>query len=242
MENKKLTIQDVLSTIKEKRYQLDFTVDIPDEMKSNPEVIFCILEHGNVKFDKLPDAAKNDRQILKLIALKNSYEFENFPDWAKDDEEIATIAVEKSYNSFENASLRLRSDRALVIKALTSQCSYDTINHVGTEELKNDIEILKLAVRGHEQAFGYIPEKWRSNKELIDIVLSGKVNSSSFKHFPAEYKDNREIAIKFLNDDAGCFQYLSDRLRDDKQFCQYRSEVCIWNMHQKDFGMTRMLS
>ena len=217
MENKKLTIQDVLSTIKEKRYQLDFTVDIPDEMKSNPEVIFCILEHGNVKFDKLPDAAKNDRQILKLIALKNSYEFENFPDWAKDDEEIATIAVENSYNSFENASLRLRSDRALVIKAFTSQCSYDTINHVGTEELKNDIEILKLAVRGHKQAFGYIPEKWRSNKELIDIVLSGKGNSSSFKLFPAEYKDNREIAIKVLNDDGNCFQCLSERLRDDKE-------------------------
>lgn len=217
MENKKLTIQDVLSTIKEKRYQLDFTVDIPDEMKSNPEVIFCILEHGRVDFDELPDAAKNDREILKQIAAKNSSDFENFPDWAKDDEEIATIAVENSYNSFENASLRLRSDRALVIKAFTSQCSYDTINHVGTEELKNDIEILKLAVRGHEQAFGYIPEKWRSNKELIDIVLSGKVNSSSFEHFPAEYKDNREIAIKVLNDDAGCFQYLSVRLRDDKE-------------------------
>ena len=45
MENKKFTIQDVLSTIKEKRYQLDFTVDIPDEMKSNPEVIFLIIKN-----------------------------------------------------------------------------------------------------------------------------------------------------------------------------------------------------
>jgi len=229
MENKKLTIQDVLSTIKEKGYQLDFTFDIPDEMKSNPEVISCILKHEAVGFDELPDAAKNDREILKQIAAENSSDFENFPDWAKDDEEIATIAVENSYNSFENASLRLRSDRALVIKAFTSQCSSDTINHVGTEELKNDIEILKLAVRGHEQAFGNIPEKWRSNKELIDIVLTGKVNSSSFEHFPAEYKDNREIAIKVLNDDGGCFQYLSERLRDDKELAILSVKKDTWS-------------
>ena len=224
MENKKLTIQDVLSTIKEKRYQLDFTVDIPDEMKSNPEVIFCILEHGRFNFDELPDAAKNDREILKQIAVKNSSEFENFPDWAKDDNEIVIKAISKSSDTFEFASEKLRADRDIVILALKSWylgqegIFSNNLQYVSSEVLKNDKEILKIAVSGHEQAFHYVPEKWRTDKELLDILLLKKVTATySFEHFPAEYKDNREIAIKVLNDDAGCFQYLSDRLRDDKE-------------------------
>ncbi len=68
MENKKLTIQDVLSTIKEKRYQLDFTVDIPDEMKSNPEVIFCILEGEH------PDVATSYFNIGQVWNKKGEYD------------------------------------------------------------------------------------------------------------------------------------------------------------------------
>jgi tetratricopeptide (TPR) repeat protein len=105
----------------------------------------------------------------------------------------------------------------VVIAAFTAQSSYDTIKYVASEELQNDIEILKLAVKGHNDAFGHIPENWRTNKELIELVLAGEVSSSSFEHFPIEYRDNEEIAKKVVGDDAGCFRYLSERLRNNKE-------------------------
>ena len=85
------------------------------------------------------------------------------------------------------------------------------------EVLQNDLDILKLAVKGHSQAFEYIPDQWKSNPELIDILLNLKISSSSFKHLPVEFRDNKDIAIKAIDDDAGCFEYLTDRLRDDEE-------------------------
>lgn len=217
MENKTKTLAEVLDLIKEKRYQLDFDMDVPDEYKGNTEVIRCILENGNLDFEKLPDTAKNDKQLLTLIAKENSYEFENFPVWAKDDKDIVLAAISESYDAFKHTSERLRGEREVVIAAFTAQSSYDTIKYVASEELQNDIEILKLAVKGHNQAFRYIPENWRTNKELIELVLAGEVSSSSFEHFPLEYRDNEEIAKKVVGDDAGCFQYLSERLKNNKE-------------------------
>ena len=217
MDNKTKTLTEVLTLIKEKGYQLDFDIDVPDELKGNTDVIKCILEYGNLDFEKLPDAVKNQKQLLTLIAEEKSYEFENFPDWAKDDKDIVLTAISKSYNAFEHASERLRSEREVVIAAFTAQSTYNTIQFVASEELQNDVGILKLAVKGHNQAFGYIPEKWRTNKELIELVLAGEVSSSSFEHFPIEYRDNYEIAKKVVGDDAGCYQYLSDRLKNNKE-------------------------
>jgi tetratricopeptide (TPR) repeat protein len=217
MENKRKSMKEVLNLIKEKSYELDFDIDVPDELKGNTDVIKCILEYGNLDFEKLPDAVKNQKQLLTLIAEEKSYEFENFPDWAKDDKDIVLTAISKSYNAFEHASERLRSEREVVIAAFTAQSTYNTIQFVASEELQNDVDILKLAIKSHNQAFGYIPEKWRTNKELIELVLAGEVSSSSFELFPLEYRDNEEIAKKVVRDEAGCFQYLSERLRNNKE-------------------------
>lgn len=87
--------------------------------------------------------------------------------------DIVLAAISESYDAFKHTSERLRGEREVVIAAFTAQSSYDTIKYVASEELQNDIEILKLAVKGHNQAFGYIPENWRTNKELIELVLAG---------------------------------------------------------------------
>jgi hypothetical protein len=78
MESKAVTISEVLTLIKEKGYQLDFDVDIPNEFKGNREVIASIIEHGSLNFDKLPESARNDKQLLMLkMKYLNFIEFIN---------------------------------------------------------------------------------------------------------------------------------------------------------------------
>ena len=217
MDNKTKTLTEVLTLIKEKGYQLDFDIDVPDEFKGNTEVLASIMEHGNLDFDKLPESARNDRQVLILIANKSSVEFSNFPEWAKDDKEIVKSLSYFNGIRFENISERLRADREIVLLGLSGDSS-NNLEHVTSEELKNDKEILKIAVSGHSQALHWVPEKWRHDKELLDIILSKKVDATySFEHFPPEYRDNEDIAKKVVGDDAGCFKYLSERLRNNKE-------------------------
>lgn len=217
MDNKTKILTEVLTLIKEKGYQLDIDIDVPDEFKGNTEVLASIMEHGSLDFDKLPESARNDRQVLILIANKSSGEFSNFPEWAKDDKEIVKSLSDFGWGVFENISERLRADREIVLLGLSGDSS-NNLEHVTSEELKNDKEILKIAVSGHSQALHWVPEKWRHDKELLDIILSKKVDATySFEHFPPEYRDNEDIAKKVVGDDAGCFQYLSERLRNNKE-------------------------
>jgi hypothetical protein len=211
------TLHEIIDIIKEKGYALNFLIDIPESYQDNIEVIKAIIENGGLDYESLPISAKENKEILKLIIEDNGYYFKKFPEWAKDDEDIVLIAVSNHSNTFEHVSERLRKNRDIVLTALTKEPTFDTIKYVADQELQNDLDILKLAVKGHSQAFEYIPDQWKSNPELIDIILNLKISSSSFKHLPVEYRDNKDIAIKAINDDGGCFEYLTDRLRDDEE-------------------------
>jgi hypothetical protein len=109
----------------------------------------------------------------------------------------------------------LRADREIVLKALMP--GTNNLEHVSTD-LKNDLEVLKIAVSHHNQALHWVPEQHRSNKELLDIILSNELTGTyCFEHFPDEYRDNEAIAKKAVSDDAGCFRYISERLRKTKE-------------------------
>jgi hypothetical protein len=217
MSNTENSLQETINLIKEKRYTLNYLSDIPEHLQDDSEVIKAIIEHGSLDYDLLPVSAKNNKEVLFCIIEDNGYYFRNFPDWAKDDKDIVQIAVLKHSNTFEYVSERLRKDRDIIMIVLNNNPSYDTIKLIADDDIKNDLEILKLAVKGHSQAFEYIPENWRTHPELIKIVLENKLSSSSFKCLSDEYKDDKYIALKVMNDDAGCFQYLSERLRDDDE-------------------------
>ena len=147
MDNKTKTLTEVLTLIKEKGYQLDFDIDVPDEFKGNTEVIASIMEHSSLDFDKLPESARNDRQVLILIANKESGKFPEFPEWAKDDKDIVKSLSDFGWGVFENISERLRADREIVLLGL-SEDSSNILEHVTSDELKNDKEILKIAAAG----------------------------------------------------------------------------------------------
>jgi hypothetical protein len=214
MEASQKTLAEVLKEIEEKRYQFQFEVDVPESLKGNLEVIGCHLKHGNFKFKQLPEEARNNREILLLIAKENG--IREFPDWAKDDEEILITALKQNGDAFEHAPERLRSKREVVMAALST--GYNNLEHVAAEELRNDKEILKLAVANHSQALKWVPERWRGDKELLDIILTTKMCACDcFELFPAEYRDDKKIALKAVQDDRWCFKHLSDRLRDDNE-------------------------
>lgn len=221
MQNKSRSLSEVLDLIKEKTYDLNFQLDIPEEYKVKPEVVACVLENGYLHMEDLPDVAKNNRDIVKLMVSDNGDNFQDAPDWAKDDEEIARISVEKDSEAFKHASERLRGKRDFVEYVFSTNASYDTIEAVSDRQLVNDIDILKLVVKAHNQAFGYIPEAFRNNRELLDIVVNNEIASNScFEFFPDEMRDDRKIALKAVADDAGCFEFLSARLRDDEELAR----------------------
>ena len=89
-----LTKEQVHLLIKKKRYQLQFDVDVPDDLKGDIEVIGWVLKHSRLKLSDLPASAQENRQILRMFVKKMSYHFKDFPEPIRDDKELAMIAVQ----------------------------------------------------------------------------------------------------------------------------------------------------
>tara|TARA_B100000886_G_C20423728_1_gene492868 strand:+ start:291 stop:2339 length:2049 start_codon:yes stop_codon:yes gene_type:complete len=212
---RKKTKSEVLEIIKEKGYQLKFDIDVPIEFRSDIHIIRAILKYGSVDFDKLPDSAKHDKDILKLILSESSWSFRDFHDLAKDDEEIATIAVKLDGDNFRYISKRLKSDRELAKLALNH--SGHNLEHIKSNELLFDKELIKLALSTHDQAYMYMPKDLRNDKELVAQVIAKKIDSLVFEMFPDEYRNNRDVILKAVNDDGYSYKYLSETFRDDKE-------------------------
>jgi len=216
MKDKTPSQQEVVELIKKKGFNLDFDLDIPDKFKTNREVLTAALEHGNLPVSKLSEDVFKDREFLKLLIGKRASYFAEFPERVRDDEEMARLAVCTSSSALEGVSVRLRSQRDFVMWAFSQD--YFSLDIVADESLKNDLAVLKLAVKSHPQNYGRIPQAWRTNEEIIQSLLTTKLMSlSCFDCLPPQYRDDREIAVKALNDDGGCFQHLSERLRDDRE-------------------------
>jgi hypothetical protein len=227
MKDKAPSQQEVIDLVKEKGYSLDFDLDIPSEFKGNIEVLTAVLEHGNsmtmIPLEKISEDIFKNRDFLKLLVDKRASYFGEFPEWVRDDEEMARLAVCTSSSALEGVSVRLRSQRDFVMWAFSHERiegwpDYVSLDIVADESLKNDLAVLKLAVKSHPQNYGRIPQAWRTNEEIIQSLLTTKLMCHScFDCLPPQYRDDREIAVKALNDDGGCFQHLSERLRDDRE-------------------------
>lgn len=211
-------VAEVCAIVAAKQYDLNFTTDVPDELKSDPEVIACILENCSLDFTKLPEQAQNDPAILRMVVKEAPFEYENFPEWARDDRDLTLAAVTETADAFKYASERLRGDRDVVSAALSARPSYDTIAFVSDSSLLDDVAIILQAVQGHNQAYAHIPEQWRADPAVLDAVIAMDIDASSFQLFPDAYRDNDEIALKAVTDDGSSYEYVSARLRADRTF------------------------
>ena len=175
------------------------------------------------------------QEAIDLVNKRGS-ELQNLPENFKDDKDIVMAAISNSSDAFEYASDRLRSDRECTILALKvfylgqEGIFCNNLQYVSSEDLKNDKEILKIAAAGHDQAIMHFPEKWKNDKELLEIILSKKIDELAFSCFPESYRDDKEIAIKAINDAPYCFQYLTERLRDDEEIVMQaiNRETCCY--------------
>lgn len=119
----------------------------------------------------------------------------------------------------------LRKDRAYVMNLIKSSISEDSkpvnlrvgiLEHVSVE-LKDDEEIVKIAIEKNARDYCAASERLRSNRELMLMALTK--DGSIFRCVPEKFRDDRGIAIIALRGSytGENFTLLSDRLRGDKE-------------------------
>jgi hypothetical protein len=210
------TREEVLDAIKAQRYQFNFERDVPEALKADREIVLAALEHAQCAFADLPVALHSDREVMFAFAVRGwGGSLDQLPDTWRDDTEFATAAIRADAGNYEHASDRVRGLREIALMAVAEKSRFN-IQYVPSP-MNRDREVLTTALRGHKQAYMYVPEDLRDDPEFLHLALEhSDGNSLVFEAMPDWARDDREIALKMVSREGFGFRYASERLRDDK--------------------------
>jgi len=208
------TLQEVLTLIKDKGYQLSFNLDIPLEFKSNLEVIASVIENSRLNFDQLPDSAKNNREIIKLIAEKSGDVLSELPESFLDDKEIVLKALANDgWRYLDRISDRLKNDIDVVIAAVSSDNR--ALNNF-SDKFKDDERVIQACLKGNGSAYSYFSKRFKNDREIA-LKLSDKWDFK-LSDAPETFRNDREIVKNAIKTDAGNYKYLGQTLNTDIDF------------------------
>ena len=127
----------------------------------------------------------------------------------------------------------LKSDK-LFVKMALSHCS-DYYKYI-SNELKEDNEIIDIAIKyGSIRNLKYITKKYKEDYKFMKIYLDAPLYLIEYAGY--NIKDNKEIVINILNEKPEYFQYISKRLRNNKEIIQ----LCIQKLKNTDCKSTNIM-
>jgi hypothetical protein len=226
LENERKKYIEMLNTKSKERNYPDYKSEfdeailtIPEELRKDKKFICSVLK--NISNDKnsnrdlkenffsLVDPKLKDNKdiVLEYISTEGDFPEKELQYLGKlrDDREVMSKLIEQNRGNLKYASARLKGDKSIV----------------------------REAVRSTPYVIEYASEKLRKDKDfVIDLVLEAiekKANDLhdvtwAYKYGPMIenvkdcLKDNKEIMKKLIHYEEDFSKYLSEKLRDDKEF------------------------
>jgi hypothetical protein len=216
-----------------------------NKIKDNKEIIDLVLSkffHGKI-FKYIGEKFKDDKDVVLKEMTHHGDMFEFVSDRLKADEEVLISSLKSSNgNSIIFASPTLKSNMDIVKNAL-QYINYSSINvfkDLGmlaqsnkeiallaiskkpesylyvSEDLKNDIDIVKTAIKLDGSLFKFIPLSFKQNKEIF--LLAIKQYALAIEFATEEFKNNLEVAkIVLASKYDKTLSFFSDEIRDNKE-------------------------
>lgn len=128
-----------------------------------------------------------------------------------DDIDVAKAALKSNGYNLSHLTNRLKNNKELVLIA---------VNQVGMAlqyaslELKNDKEVVEAAIENRPDAIDYVGSSQLDRSLYLKYI---EKSPSSIKKASDEIRDDKEIALLLINSEPRFIEYLSPRLQDDKE-------------------------
>lgn len=113
---------------------------------------------------------------------------------------------------------------------------------VFTEDITNDVEMIKNAVLSYKDAFQFACNKQSNNIELVKYVVN--LHSPNIRYASEEIRDNEELMKEFITWNAKAFNFASERLRGKKSLAKLaikKAGCCIRNASKELQNDKRLL-
>lgn len=175
--------------------------------------------------------------VLKLID-KNYISLNDVSDRLKNDRDVVLKAISKNGDNLLFANKKFLADKEVVLIAMKK--TGERCNHIFEKistALKNDDELVHMALKYSPECLVHLTEKYSDNKELLinlkvwrlegysdrlrndrDIVLmTVKFNGLNLKYASRDLQDDYEIVLASVKNEGKALEFASSRLRSDKK-------------------------
>ena len=193
----------------------DETVRLDSEIA---DAVFELLPEdlNAVKYCSL--SVRSKHTLIKNAVSYNGLNLEFASDELKLDKTIVNEAILNNPEAFKYASEILRNDQELALSAVKSD--FKTAKFIG-QSLMNSGKFINELIEEVElinrDLFSYIPEKFKSNKQILKRILHKLENFISIddiRDFIDE--DDREFFLEAIKENGTTLRYAGEKLRDDK--------------------------
>lgn len=163
----------------------------------------------------------NDKAtVLKLVA-KNGLNLENANPSLKSDREVVLVAVTQDCYALNYADKKFKSDKSFISEAL-DHCNGWILSYVD-DKIKADKKIVLKAIERDACAINYAPEKLKSDREIALKVV--QKDGLALKYLP-NFKGDKELVKIAVENDYTDFAYrsASDDLKNDDEVKSLRGK------------------
>ncbi|EFC43091.1 predicted protein [Naegleria gruberi] len=206
-------------------------------IQSNVYIEFKVVEEDYTNFEYISEQSKNNYEFKKKSVQKNGLVIQYFTNEDKNNIELVKLAFNNNYNSLQFASEEIRKNFKLMQEfsekePLCLEYILDVNNIIyklnmknlvqknglalqyATESDKNNIDIVKLAVKQNPQSLRYSSKDIRENflpyslKSIFDI----------FRNYSNEFTKNKRIVLESIRENVLAFEYADIVFKNDFEF------------------------
>ena len=156
---------------------------------------------------------KIDRNKL-LDQIEKEPEFvENIDEKLKKDVSFIFEAIKRNPDSHIYFPTRSRNNEAILRYLMKEHGKFYLLEYA-KENIKNDPEIMLLAIKKDGKYFKYASEELKNNKEFVMKAL--ELSEGIYKHINDEFKKDKSVLLKAVEKDKSALYYADDSLKMDR--------------------------
>lgn len=214
----------ILASIEEAWSESDIDFEITEEISDDIKIMTALINLSTNFWTNGNSKVKSNKQFCKIAVEESPYLIGELKGELLNDIDIAKAALSNKKRAaipyiFEHMSedvkKKIMADRKIVITELQKKdTSCSSVTKCAAEELKNDREFAKVAVKYDRDALWHLNERFRDDIEIVIEAI--KCNPRVFFIVSPTLQKNKALAIFALSKGAKIFPYLDETLRGDR--------------------------
>ena len=191
--------------------------DAPESIKNNKHLVLCAISNNIKAIEFIPQSLLEDEQIAAgIITADPRLALQRLPDSVLQKEKINSLLIQMILNpNFYSLYGLSNSMKRIFLGPLAPIFSSN----------KGYLSLINKLLRGGFNAYKYLPDKLKNNKEIIiNTIVGNKRNVGFLKKLPEKLLSDTKFCIQMLKAGANIKSLPKSMLQDD-EFCRVAISV-----------------